>query len=215
MASETDICNLALGHLGDTASVTSLNPPEGSAQAEHCARFYPLARDALLELHPWGFATRRVALALLGNGWPEWDYSYAQPADALNLIAVLPPDATNDYSQGLASVALAAGGYVPQDFSCETDPGGADVIYTDQPDAVLRYTAIITDTSRFSPLFVVALSWQLAAFLAGPILKGEAGAAEAKRCSAMMRAYLAEAAESDAQQRRINPVHNVSWINGR
>lgn len=216
MASEVDICNLALAHLGDTATVTSLDPPEGSAQAEHCARFYPIARDSLLEMHTWGFATRRVTLALLGSGWPEWDYSYMQPSDALNIIAILPPDASDDYSQGLSNVPNAAGGsYVPQAFSCETDGSGNDVILTDQADAVLRYTNIVTDTTKFSPLFVMTLSWQLASMLAGPMLKGEAGAAESKRCAAVMRGYLSQAIQSDAAQRRINPLHNVGWISGR
>lgn len=218
MASEVDICNLALGHLGDTATVASLDPPEGSAQAEHCARFYPIARDSLLELHPWGFATRRVQLAQLGTGWPEWDYSYAQPADALNIIAVLPPDASDDYSMGLnsANVPLAAGGaYVPKAFSCEINSEGKDVIYTDQEDAVLRYTALVTDTTKFSPLFVMTLSWHLASMLAGPIIKGDQGAAESKRCTAMMQIYLSKATESDAGQRRITPQHNVGWMSGR
>ena len=67
MASEVDICNLALAHLGDSATVASINPPEGSAQAEMCQRFYPIARDSLLEMHNWGFATRRKALAQLNN----------------------------------------------------------------------------------------------------------------------------------------------------
>jgi len=214
MASDVDICNLALSHLGDTATVASLDPPEGSAQAEHCARFYPIARDSLLEMHTWGFATKRVQLAQLGAGWPEWDYAYAQPADALNILAVLPPDATDDYSQ--SNVPDSAGGtYVPQAFSCEIDANGADVIYTDQINAVLRYTAIVEDTTKFSPLFVMTLSWHLASMLAGPMLKGDAGAAEAKRCTAMMQAYLSKAAVSDAQQRRINPQHNVGWIAGR
>jgi len=216
MASEIDICNLALGHLGDVATIASIDPPEGSAQAEHCARFYPIARDSLLELHTWGFATKRVQLAQLGTGWPEWDYSYAQPADALNIIAVLPPYATDDYSTGAASVSIAVGGsYIPQPFSCEIDANGADVIYTDQAEAVLRYTALVTDPTKFSPLFIVALSWQLASMLAGPILKGDAGAAEAKRCAAMAQAYLSKAKESDAGQRRINPQHNVGWMAGR
>lgn len=216
MASEVDICNLALSHLGDTATVASLDPPEGSIQAEHCARFYPIARDSLLELHPWGFATRRIQLAQLGTGWPEWDYSYAQPADALNIIAVLPPDATDDYSQGLSNVPLAAGGsYVPKAFSCEIDSNGADVIYSDQEDAVLRYTALVSDTTKFSPLFVMALSWHLASMLAGTIIKGDAGAAEAKRCASMMQAFLGKATESDAGQRRITPQHSVTWMNGR
>lgn len=201
MASEVDICNLALSRLGDEASVASINPPEGSAQASHCARFYPVARDALLELHSWGFATRRAALALLSSGWPEWDYAYAQPADALNILAVVPSGAKDDYA--------------PQEFACEVNEAGAAVIYTDQENAVLRYTGLVTDTTRFSPLFVTALSWHLASMLAGPLLKGDAGAAEGKRCAQMAQAYLAQAKESDSNQRRARPTHTPPWMGAR
>ena len=219
MATNLDICNLALSHLGDTATVSSIDPPEGSAQAEHCARFYPMARDSLLELHPWSFATKRVALAILGSGAPEWDYCYAQPADALNVVSVLPPYASDDYSIGtIAGVdpsASTVSGYVPQPFACEIDADGNSIILTDQADALLRYTMSNVDETKFPPLFTMALSWHLAGMLAGPILKGEAGAAEAKRCSAMMNAYLSQATESDASQRSIKPQHNVAWIAGR
>lgn len=216
MATEVDICNLALANLGDNATVASINPPEGSAQAEHCARFYPIARDALLEMHAWGFATKRVQLALLASGWPEWDYGYAQPSDAINIIAVLPSDATDDYSQASASVPVSAGGsYVPQAYSCEINTAGVPVILTDQINAVLRYTASVTDPANFSPLFTTALSWMLASMLAGPLLKGEAGAAESKRCLAAAMQLLSQAVESDASQRRINPAHRVQWIAGR
>lgn len=217
MSTEVDICNLALAHLGDTATVASIDPPEGSAQAEHCARFYPMARDALLEEHPWGFATKRVALALLSEAWPEWTYAYAQPNDAVNIIAILSPTATDDYSQGIINIpdVSIAGNYEPQPFSCEINDDGVPVILSDQEDAVLRYTALVSDTGNFSPLFTTTLSWRLAALLAGPILKGDVGAAEAKRCEAMAQAYLSKAIESDAGQRRINPVHKVGWINGR
>ena len=67
MASVVDICNLALAHLGDDATISSIDPPEGSAQAEHCKRFYTSARDTLLQLHPWNFASKRIALAELGD----------------------------------------------------------------------------------------------------------------------------------------------------
>lgn len=208
MASEVDIVNLALAHLGDNATVVSLDPPEGSAQAEHAARFYPIARDSLLELHQWGFSTKRVALALLSSGCSEWDYAYAQPSDAFNIIAVLSPDASNAYSAGM-------GAYTPPPFACEIDANGADVIYTDQAEAVLRYTGIVTDTTMFSPLFVMTLSWHLASLLAGPLLKGDVGAAEGKRCAQMMQGYLSKAMVSDAGQRRSTPQHNVGWISGR
>ena len=211
MASEVDICNLALGHLGDNATVSSISPPEGSAQAEHCARFYPIARDALLELYAWGFSTRREQLPQLSAGWPEWAYCYAMPSDALNIIAVLPPDMTDDYSIGNNAV----GNYVPQDFSCEVDAAGVSVIYSDQANAVVRYTSFVSDTTQFSPLFTMALSWQLASLLAGPIIKGDAGAAEGQRCAKMAQYYVSQAAESDASQRRISPTHNVTWMSGR
>lgn len=220
MASEVDVCNLALGNLGDNATVASLDPPEGSAQAEHCARFYPIARDSLLELHTWGFSTTRTTLSLLTSGWPEWTYCYAQPADALNLIAVLPPESDDDYSgqYGVttANVPLTGGGqYVPQPYSAESLDDGTLVIYTDQENAVLRYTQRVTDTTKFSPLFITTLSWHLASMLAGPLIKGDEGRAESKRCAQMMQAYLAKAAVSDANQRKIRPVQNVGWMTGR
>src|SRR5512135_2814386 len=101
MASDVDICNLALAQLGDAAAVQSINPPDQSAQAAHCARFYPVARDALLEMHTWGFATLRVALAQVSNPFPQWQYAYAAPSDAINYLEVLDPNALDDYSVGV------------------------------------------------------------------------------------------------------------------
>ena len=96
MASEVDICNLALGHLGDNATVASLEPPEGSAQAEHCARFYPIARDALQEMHPWNFCTKRIALALIdGVSYSQWKYVYAEPSGVIQTAACLLSPASN------------------------------------------------------------------------------------------------------------------------
>ena len=201
MSSVVDICNLALSHLGDTATVASIDPPEGSSQAEHCARFYPAARDALLEIFNWNFATRRATLALLtADSW-DWAYAYAKPADALKMLAVLPAGASSD-AEGA-------------EYDIETDTDGATVILTDSEDASLRYIAYVTDTTKFPPLFVMALSWQLASMLAGPILKGDAGAAEAKRCAGLAQAYLAQAAQSDANQRKVRPVHNPAWMAAR
>lgn len=222
MASEVDICNLALGHLGDSATVSSLYPPEGSAQAEHCARFYPIARDSLLELHPWNFSTTRVALASLGSGWPEWQYCYASPTDAINILSILDQEASNDYSvsnnYGYTQSGfplVGSGTYTPQPYAQETLDDGTVVIYTNQENAVCRYTRVVTDTTVFSPLFVDALSWYLASYLAGPIIKGDQGASEAKRCMAAALAMLAKATTSDANQRRNVIAPNVGWIAGR
>ena len=65
MASVVAICNTALSHIGDSANVTSIDPPDGSAQAGYCATFYPIALSAILEMASWGFATARSTLAAL------------------------------------------------------------------------------------------------------------------------------------------------------
>lgn len=226
MPSVVDICNLALAHLGDTATVASIDPPEGSAQAEHCQRFYPIARDTLLEMHSWSFATKRSTGAQIENVWPMWQYAYAMPVDAHHIIAVLPPDATDDYSTNFLpstypdyytnySPSIAAGQYVPQKFSIETGDDGSEVILTNQQQAVFRYEFIATDPTKFSPLFTLALSWHLASMLAGPVIKGDQGAAEAKRCAGMMAQFLGKAMIADSDTRKIRPEHIVSWMAGR
>lgn len=213
MASVLQICNLALARLGDVANVSSIDPPEGSVQAQYCAQFYPMVRDALLALHDWSFATKRASLAQLGTGWPEWDYAYAMPADQINILGVLPSDATDDYS--VSTGCGAAGQYVTQPFSCEADERGRLVIYTDQADAVARYTARVTDTTLFSPLFTDVLVLRLAAALAGPILKGDSGRAMAQALENEARQKLATAAANDANDRKTSARHSVPWLAAR
>lgn len=226
MASEVDICNLALGHLGDNATVASINPPEGSAQAEHCQRFYPIARDSLLEMNSWNFTMRRAELASVAQNWSEWKYAYVLPSDCLNPISILEKDAYDDYSsrfyRGEASSAVpgtsplnAAGEYSPKTYSIETTVGGAVLLFTNTENAVLRYSAYVTDTTSFSPMFVMTLSWHLASMLAGPIVKGDMGAAEGKRCVTMMGGYLTKALSVDANSRKIQLDHIVPWTAGR
>lgn len=207
MASDVDICNLALAYLGDVADVSSMS--ENSVQAQLCTRFYPIARDGLLEMHTWGFSTRRVVLAQLANTWPQWRYAYACPNDAVNLLGVLPPESRDDY-------ANPRDGHVEtRPFANELNDSGVQVILTDQPNATLRYTALVTDTTQFSPLFVTTLAWHLASMLAGPLLKGDVGAKQAQLCAAAMQQYLSKAIESDANQRRIKPVHVPAWVGAR
>jgi hypothetical protein len=222
MASVVDVCNLALAHLGDDATVSSIDPPEGSAQAEHCKRFYAIARDTLLQLHNWNFASKRVALAQVTNPTTQWDYAYAVPSDCSVVISVLASDSIDDYSGRMIPTdtpyfppVVAAGMYMPQPYCVEVDTLGNKVIYTNQETATLRYQALITDSAKFDALFVITLSWHLASMLAGPIIKGDAGSAEAKRCIQMMGGYLQTAKASDSNQRNIKPEHIVSWTAGR
>ena len=225
MRSDVDICNLALAHLGDTATVASIDPPEGSAQAEHCANFYSVARDSLIEMHAWDFCTRRIALTLLSTTIDQWAYVYSCPNLMANAIAVIPPTADDDYNIPSPSsydnsyygldLLPNAGTYTPQPFAIETLSTGAKVICTNQEDAVLRYTQYITDTTKFPVAFVLSLSWLLASMLAGPVLKGDAGAAEGKRCYQMFLTHFNQVVLADTKQRNVKLTHVVPWLAGR
>lgn len=207
-SSEVDICNLALANIGETAKVTSIEPPDGSAQAALCATFYPLARDSLLQMGCWSFAIKRKALTAVVNPRTEWQFAYEVPGDASGVIAVTPSDASNDYIEN--------GMDVPQKFVIETDINGKRILYTNQKDAHARYNAKIVDTTLFSTIFTISLSWHLASMLAGPIIKGDVGAAESKRCAQVASAYMMQAKTHDATtQAEIKPPHTPSWINWR
>lgn len=239
MASAVDICNVALGHLGDTATVVSITPPDSSVQAQLCARFYPIARDALLEMSAWGFATKRIQLAQVtlptytdsdGNTrGGTWQFGYSVPADMVNVLAVLPAEALDDYEGRTDLVGSNQNpeyvqGYVPgpgelwyspQPYALETDKTGNDLLLTNVSDAVLRYTAVVNDTTKFSPLFVLALSYLLASMLAGPIIKGDAGKAAGDDMLTKFGVIKGQATSSDANQHKSNVQPAVGWIRGR
>jgi len=226
MASEVDICNLGLARLGDPATVASINPPEGSAQAGHCKRWYPITRDLLLEAHPWGFATQRVSLADLGSAWPSWAYAYELPSDCIKAWAVLPEDAPSDYGVSLppesqtfvptpADYMTGAAVYTPQDFEIETDSSGNRLLYCNEPNAVLRYTRQVTDPTRFSPAFIDALGWLMASYLAGPLIKGDAGAQVAQTMYKFFMGSLQRATTSDSNNRQVRIQQAVPWISRR
>ena len=157
MATEIDICNLALAHLGDDATIASIDPPEGSTQAEQAARFYPIARNTLLESHTWNFASKRSTMPTVINTVDQWEYAYVAPADMMSPVAIISPSAQNDYATRMSAgdtpggitsnyaPTIVAGQYSPQQFAVE-----GSYIYTNQENAMLRYQAKITDPSEFS-----------------------------------------------------------------
>lgn len=161
MASEVDICNLALSHLGQDANITAIDPLDGSFEADKAATFYPIARDELLEKHAWRFATVRKALTQLSlTPAGKWLYAYSVPNGMVRGLAL--------YLQGETDENNG------QEFTVETNPDDeqTQIIYTDAPaGAWLKYIIQQRVTTKFTPNFVTALSLRLAAYLSGPITK--------------------------------------------
>lgn len=198
MASVVDISNLALAHLGDAATVSSISPSDGSAQADHCVRFYPIARDVLLEAHDWNFARRRVLLTETANTPPaSWAYEYALPANVVRVLKVLGEDEDEN---------------TPKVYLQGTDANGAKVIWCNEPSARVLYTHAVTDTTKFSGLFVNALSYLLASYLAGPITK------DMKQKEGMYKLFRNELGLAGVTDRSANnnpPDTTPDWISAR
>lgn len=155
MASAVDICNLALAHIGNKAEVTAIMPPDGSAEAAQCGKFYPIARDECLSEFDWGFAKRRQILAQISGTAPSgWEYWYTVPNPYLVARQVV----VEEYN-------------TPVQFTTESDATHGTIILANTDKAELWYTAIIEDTTKFPPLFIHALSWLLASYLALPVTR--------------------------------------------
>lgn len=200
MSTPVDICNLALSRLADMANVSGIDPPEGSHEADRCQRMYPLARDTLLEMYNWSFAMRRARLSETGEDTFGWRYAYQLPADVLHAVAVF-TDQDRGYRQ-------------PWDFQIERTAVGTKVLYTDCPDAILRYTCYMEESGDFSPLFTDALAWLLASHLAGAIIKSESGINVGQACFKQFQQTMAGAMGRDIiQKQNVNGrlPHWLTW----
>lgn len=186
MASVSDICNMALSHVGSDTTITSIAPPDGSVEAGHCARFYPIVRREALESHSWTWNKTRATLSETTNPSDIWTYAYALPSDCLKPLRVLRRALVVDM---LTYLGYSTSGPVvtADELQQWTERGSAlfevegQVLLTHEPEAVLLYARDVTDTTKFSTHFTVYMSYLLAAYLAGPIIKGEPGASASAR----------------------------------
>lgn len=144
MVSEVSICNQALTWLGQK-TISSLD--EDNKYAEWMRHNYPFLRDAVLEAGVWTFATVR-ALGETANR-DEWDqcFSHDTPLKWINVLRVyeVPPVAGQD-------------GILDRYWRLE---GGK--ILSSNATVYLWGLEQVTDTAKFSPMFVQTLAARLCA----------------------------------------------------
>lgn len=159
MASKTEICNLSLSHIGVGKEIADLDT-EDSQEANACRRFYDIARDTVFRDYPWPFTTKMAMLGLVEeNPTVEWRYSYSYPPDCLRARRIL-SGVRNDNRQSRVPYRIVKG-----------DSGL--LIYTDERDACLEYSAREEDVLRYPPDFINALSLRLAAYIAPRLTRGD------------------------------------------
>lgn len=182
LLSETDICNLALDHLGEEVILSS--GVDNRPAVRFVNRWYPHARDALLETAYWRFARKRASLAADTDAPAfEWTYAYTLPSDFLRLI----PATLDGYRSG-----------AELDYDVED---GKILTHSEAP-LLIRYIARVTDPTKFSNLFTDALALNLALRGAMKITskQGYRDALAKEFQQAILNAQIADGMAGDIQQ---------------
>jgi hypothetical protein len=191
--SNVALCNRALTRLG-AATISAMN--EGSKESLACSQFFESSRDATLRDFKWNFATRRKSLALSTDVVAGFGYCYAYPSDCVAARFIYNPDSTTETIK--YEVALG--------------DDGVRVILTNKVNAVLIYTARVTNLSSCDPLFIEAFSWKLASEIALPITQDKSlmQVAETKYQNIINKARTADANEGESES-----VEVATWLEAR
>ena len=184
MATAVDICNLALTYIGAQGSLSSIDPPEGSPQADNCARYWPIALGQALREYAWSFATVRKPLSEFKVGSPGWGYAYAYPSDCAQLIGVY-----DESGIRLTNVA-------PMRIN------GVNAIATTYPAKTVEYITTEVDTSTLPSDFCDALAHLLAAKIAGAMIAGSSGAQVHEEQLKIYMVQIRDVIKRDAKQFR-------------
>ena len=223
---EVALCNQALSRLGTRSTIASL--VEASPEARQCNLHFGPVRDDMLRQAPWDFAKKFANATLLkqksttGGLWnsateppPPWMYTYAYPADCMNLRWIQGPSL---YGTTQVPIFGAATHYAQDQltsrasqFSKGSD-GTATVIWTNVKDAIFCYTKLVTDVTLWDSLFCNAFECALAARVCVALV-GKAGVASDLGKEAMF--YISQARAVDANEGLDVYDNAVDWILAR
>lgn len=150
MASKIKIYNLSLGHLG-MQKIFSTDTEDPRMKA--CELYYPEALEDTYAEYAWGFANVIEQFAIVSATVVGWDYVYAYPPKAARVNNVFSEE-NSEYKE-------------EKDFDKVFLPSqNKTVIVSNEQAAYQEYTYKVEDTTIFTPKFVMALSFKLAALMA-------------------------------------------------
>lgn len=163
-ASETEIANLALLHLGHTVEIGNLQTTR-TEPANVMRRLYDTIRRATLRDHAWPFAHKIGALGLVStygvdatHPTSEWSYAYRLPSDCVQFRKI---------QSGIRNDTLQS----EVKYKISRDASGW-LIFTDKDSAIGEWTIDIESVEMYPDDFVLALSLRLAVY-AAPKICGE------------------------------------------
>jgi len=181
MPSKTEICNMAIAHLGTGKRLSNIETDQ-LQEAKICRTFFDTARDATLRDFDWPFSTKIKNLGLVerfdgrdfgsntggiplttglatGANQSEWGYAYEYPSDCIKARRIL-SGVRNDTRQSRE----------PFKIILENQDR---LIYCDVEDAALEYTVLVRDPLFYPADFIIALSYRLAMYISPTLTKGD------------------------------------------
>jgi hypothetical protein len=167
----TDVCNMALGSIGETTLLTNYATDRGPAAAV-CRTWWDSLVDIACSAYPWLFATDQAGLVQrVGVSRSGWDYVYDLPLICLRPLAVL---VGGDRLAALSVASRTPFEIFPRGIG-QVNVLACNVPPTDSP--ILEYVARVTNVPAWPMDFVEGVAFLLAAKLALALPKDAALAA--------------------------------------
>lgn len=204
-----ELCNRALAMVGESPFVTSIAPPDDTKAAKLCQKFWPHVLEEVTQGHEWGWATKRIALTEVVDGGNDfWRYCYEEPAGMMRAIEMLPKGAPDGFRDHTGNRIL---------FRREVDADGVPRLWSNLPEAWLRYSVYVTEPNLLDPWAQEACVMLLASKLAGAIMQGKEGQQAMLTYAQAAQAAIARAKANDGNQRILTPTEgsSVTWLAGR
>lgn len=189
---DSDICNLALSHIGSGIEIQNLET-EKSEEAAASRRYLPVCKEIVLREYDWSFARKIEPMQLIReNPNSEWRYEYAYPNECIRFRRIL-SGLRNDTRQSRVPFKISRG-------------DSQKVIFTDAANAFCEFIFFEKDPTRYPADFVMALSLKLAFYLAPRLTAGD----PFKMGERASRLYLyelekAKASDKNEQQDELEP----------
>lgn len=189
MTTQLEIANRALLGVGARAQISSLNPSDGSVEADSVSLLWQPTFEQVARTARWNCLRNQVTLSLVAaaQGTPEnpsgtsyplpptpWLYAYAYPSDCLDVQFIVPSLPSNEGGQVPATTInnasgtwLPSGGQIPFAVSYAPDSHGSPslIILTNQDQAQVVYTINQPNPAVWDSLFQAAMVASLGAFL--------------------------------------------------